>query len=93
MLEEVGVFFDTVHNGYLQYLITNGLLGLICYMTFLGDTFRCFFQNARKNPYVFGALTAGSCYALQTVVNLELPIVTPAFWLLLGIGMAGCRNK
>ena len=92
MLEEVGVFFDTVNNGYLQYLITNGLLGLTCYMTFLGDTFRCLFQNARKNPYVFGVLTAGACYALQTTVNLELPIVTPTFWLLLGIGMAGCRN-
>ena len=86
------MFFDTVHNGYLQYLITNGLLGLTCYMTFLGDTFRCLFQNARKNPYVFGVLTAGACYALQTTVNLELPIVTPTFWLLLGIGMAGCRN-
>lgn len=92
MLEEVGVFFDTVHNGYLQYLITNGLLGLTFYLTFLGDAFCCFFKNARKNPYVFGALTAGACYALQTTVNLELPIVTPTFWLLLGIGMAGCRK-
>lgn len=92
MLEEVGVFFDTVHNGYLQYLITNGLLGLTCYLVFLGDAFRCFFLNVKKNPYVFAALVAAACYALQTVVNLELPIVTPTFWLLLGIGMAGCRN-
>ncbi len=93
MMRDVGVFFDTVHNGYMQYLITNGLLGLACYLAFLGDTFRCFFQNARKNPYVFAALTAAACYALQTTINLELPIVTPTFWLLLGIGMAGCRNR
>lgn len=93
MLKDTGVFFDTVHNGYLQYLVTNGLLGLTCYLIFLGDAFRCFFRNAEKNPYAFAALAACACYALQTTVNLELPIVTPAFWLLLGIGMAGCRNN
>lgn len=93
MLEDVGVFFDNVHNGYIQYLITNGLLGLAFYLVFLGDVFRCLFQNAGKSPYAFAALTAGACYALQTTVNLELPIVTPTFWLLLAIGMAGLRKQ
>ncbi len=94
MIDEAGVFFDTVHNGYLQYLITNGILGLTFYLVFLGDAFCCFFRSIKKNPYIFASLTACVCYALQTIINLELPVVvTPVFWLLLGMGMAGYRTK
>lgn len=92
MIKDTGVFFDTVHNAYLQYLVTNGILGLTFYLIFLGNSFFHLFRNSKRNPYIFAALMASICYALQASVNLELPIVTPTFWLLLSIGMAGCRE-
>ncbi len=92
MAQDTGVFFDNVHNAYLQYFITNGVIGLALYLIFLVSSFRRLFRNLSVNPYIFAALTAAVCYAAQASVNLELPIVTPTFWLLLSIGMAGCRK-
>ncbi len=87
-----GQVFDTAHNEYLQYLVTIGAVGLGFYVAFLLSAIRKIAVTSKKNRYLPGILTAIVCYAVQALVNLNLPIVAPAFWLLLSVGIAICRN-
>ena len=89
MQNDTGMFFDNAHNSFLQYLVTIGLLGLAFYLLFLGASFVRLFRNRTRSPYIAGALLAVICYVSQSLVNLDLPIVTPVMWLLISMGMAG----
>lgn len=92
MQNDTGMFFDNAHNSFLQYLVTLGFLGLGFYLLFLGVSFCRLFRNKGKNPYLFGILIATACYVTQSLVNLDVPVVTPIFWLLISIGISGCRK-
>lgn len=92
MQNDTGMFFDNAHNSFLHYLVTIGLLGLTFYLLFLAASFIRLFQNRQKNPYILGTLLAVICYISQSLVNLDVPLVTPTMWLLISMGMAGCRN-
>lgn len=92
MQNDTGMFFDNAHNSFLHYLVTIGLLGLTFYLLFLAASFIRLFRNRQKNPYILGTLLAVMCYISQSLVNLDVPIVTPTMWLLISMGMAGCRN-
>ena len=89
MQNDTGMFFDNAHNSFLQYLVTIGLLGLAFYLLFLSASFVRLFRNRTRSPYIAGALLAVICYVSQSLVNLDLPIVTPVMWLLISMGMAG----
>ncbi len=91
MVKSTGQIFDSAHNEYLQYLVTIGPIGLAAYLVFLGSTFWRMFRCRMKNPYILGALTALLCYALQALVNINLPIAAPMMWLLLSVGTAACK--
>ena len=73
-------------------LVTVGILGVTSYilfvLSFIKKCFRC------KNNYYIIAIAFGViCYSAQALVNLNLPIVTPIFWLLLGMGSAKTIGK
>lgn len=91
MVAATGQLFDSAHNSFIQYLLTIGLAGTAGYLAFLIAAMYCMAKNQSKEIYIFGALFAAACYTLQSTVNIDLPIVTPALWLMLSIGMAGCR--
>lgn len=92
MINATGQVFDNAHNAYLQYLVTIGPIGVAAYVMFLVSAgVRCWHYVSR-NPYVIGCLFAVVCYAVQAVVNLDLPIATPVMWLLLSMGMAVGRE-
>lgn len=93
MINTTGQFFDNAHNEYLQYLLTIGLIGLASYVVFLFLAVIRLFKNAWKNPYIIGCGIAVLCYGIQALVNLNLPIATPMMWLLLSVGMAGCKGR
>lgn len=88
MIAATGQKFDSVHNEYLQYLITIGPIGLAAYVAFLVSAGRQMMKRVGQNPYVAGCLVAVLCYGVQALVNLNLPIATPMMWLLLSIGMS-----
>lgn len=80
--------FDSAHNEYLHMLTTVGLAGLTAYLTFLfGFVKRCL-NYKYKTPYIMAIIFGVICYSVQALVNLNLPIVTPILWLLLGMGAA-----
>lgn len=91
MVNRYNEYFENAHNEYLQYLVTTGILGLIAYISFLISTGVILWKKGKQNPYVIGVLFALICYAVQAVVNINLPISTPVLITLMAVGMAGCR--
>ena len=85
--------FDSAHNEYLHLLTTVGFLGLISYLSFvIGVIVRGIKYHINK-PYIVAVLFGVVCYSVQAFVNLNLPIVTPIFWVLLAIGSTKCLDK
>ncbi|GLB24708.1 hypothetical protein LXJ15735_09490 [Lacrimispora xylanolytica] len=78
--------FDSAHNEYLHMLITVGIAGLITYIGALFIFIHDCLKKAKSNYYIVAIAFGVICYSTQAFVNLNLPIVTPIFWLLLGIG-------
>ncbi len=84
--------YDSVHNEYLQYLITVGPMGLLSYLgIFVASTIDVV-KNKLRNPAAMGALFAVLCYAFQATININQPIATPIMWTLLCVAMAKCRE-
>jgi O-antigen ligase len=76
---------DAAHNEYLQYLVTNGALGLMSYLTALAFAMRAGFRRSKIDPIYHGPLLAVAAYALQAAVNIAQPMTTPLFFVLIGI--------
>lgn len=85
--------FDSAHNEYLHMLTTVGFAGLIAYLSFIIGYIRNCLHYKSKNPYIMAMMFGVICYSIQAFVNLNLPIVTPVFWLLLGMGTAKLLEK
>ncbi len=85
--------FDSAHNEYLHMLTTVGLAGLAAYLFFLFEYVRKCIYDKDKAPYIMAIMFGVICYCIQAFVNLNLPIVTPVFWLLLGMGAAKSIKK
>ena len=76
---------DTAHNEYLQYLVTNGALGLVCYLAALVFAVRAGFRRSKLDPAYRGLTLAVAAYAVQATVNIAQPMTTPLFFVLIGI--------
>ena len=82
---------NCVHNEYINYLITQGALGLLSYLAILGGVCVRAFRRAKNNPTVLIFISAIVCYAAQSIVNLYQPITTPLLFLF--ISMAEALNR
>ncbi len=91
-LDRYGVFYESAHNEYFQYLVTMGPLALVSYLAFLGGTCVQMCKNGKSAPDPAPVL-AVLCYGAQAVVNINLPIATPIMWAMLAIGLALTREK
>lgn len=93
MVEKTGQIYDSAHNEFLQYLYTTGVLGLLAY---LGQLFGTVITAAKtavitekgegaREPYYTAYLWAFAfaviCYAAQSVVNINIPVVSPLLWI------------
>lgn len=92
MLIGQGSFYDSIHNEYLQYLVTIGVAGLASYIVFLIVAVRSMVKNLSKEPYLLGIILAVLAYAIQAVVNINQVPVASLMWCLIATGMAACRN-
>ncbi|NNJ32988.1 O-antigen ligase family protein [Lacrimispora defluvii] len=84
--------FDSAHNEYLHTLITVGILGLTFYVSALITFIKNCFDVKYKNTYILAIAFGVICYSVQAFVNLNIPIVTPILWLLLGMGSSKINN-
>ncbi len=85
--------FDSAHNEYLQILITMGIAGLTTYIAALIIFLKNCLKNNQENTYVVAIAFGVICYSTQAFVNLNIPIVAPIIWLLLGMGSAKSLNN
>lgn len=76
---------DTAHNEYLQYLVTNGALGLLSYLAAIVLALRTGIRRSVEQPVFRGIVIAVLAYAAQAVVNIAQPASTPLFFVLLGL--------
>lgn len=83
-----GELFDSAHNEYLHLLTTVGLAGLLAYISFIIGIVCQAIRRYSRNSYIMAVVFGIICYSVQALVNLNLPIVTPVFWILLGIASA-----
>lgn len=81
---------DTAANIYLTMLINLGVCGTISYIVFL--MYSIYSGIKKINIEVFVFLTAVICYMIQSFFNLSVVIVSPIFWLLLGVYYL-CMNE
>lgn len=83
---------DCLHNEFLNYLICQGILGLLSYLALLGTVTVRAVRRAKDDPMILVFLAAVICYAVQSTVNLYQPITTPLFFLFLSITEAMNRR-
>lgn len=92
-LATYGVFFESAHNEYFQYLVTMGPFTLLAYLAFLLSSCAMMVKNLARQPWILAPLAAVVCYGAQAFVNINLPIATPIMWAMLAVGLAMCRNS
>lgn len=85
--------FDSVHNEYLQYLVTMGAVGLGSYLILLFGTFWRTIKMCLKNPAVIAVIFGVICYCAQAFVNINIPIAAPVMWTLMMVANAACRKQ
>ena len=81
---------DTAANVYLTMIINLRIVGLLNYLAFI------FFQLKsgikKMNQYSKILLIAIICFLIQDFFNLSLVIVTPVFWLLMGLHQSSLNS-
>lgn len=80
MVTRFGEVYDSAHNEYINYLICEGLIGLICYLGIFISGIRTGVKNLTKNPYILAPIIAVIAYMVQATVNIAIPITTPIFF-------------
>lgn len=92
-LDNYGVFYESAHNEYLQYLVTMGPLALASYLAFLGGACVRMCRNWKQRGWILAPVLAILCYGAQAFVNINLPIATPIMWAMLAVGLALTKEK
>lgn len=91
MSDELGVFYASAHNEYLNYLVTIGLIGTILYLSILILSIINCFKKRRSNAF-FGAIgLAMLAYSCMATVNISQPITMPFIYLF--IAFANQKNE
>lgn len=84
---------NAAHNEYLNYLITQGAVGLGAYLALIIGCVIHAWRQAKKEPYYMVFLSAVLCYGIQSLVNIAQPITTPLFILFLGLCASNIPKK
>ena len=93
MIEITGKKYDNLHNELLQFLVTTGIVGLISFLGFVISSFIYIGKRMKADPVAIGCLAAGVGYFAQSMVNLNQPITSPYFYVILATGVGYIRYK
>ena len=91
-IKNLGVYYESAHNEFLQYLVTIGPVGTAAYILFLAGAVRKMLRRQKELPWLLAPAAAVLAYNIQAIINIGMPIVTPIMWSMMGIGLAGCRK-
>ena len=85
MIAVTGVIYDNVHCEYLEYMITTGIFGLACYLTYLGSVLKKILGTVRRDPEAYTLLIPIVAYMAQATVSIAQSTTTPIFFILLAM--------
>lgn len=83
MMQKTGMNFDNAHNEFLQYMVTQGILGLLTYVLFAASAVKSGFKEGGR--YQRAAALSCVCYLAQSAVNISQSITTPLFFVFLAL--------
>ena len=83
MVTKYGEVYDSAHNEYINYLICEGLTGLICYLGIFITGIKNGVKKLSNNIYILAPIMAVISYMVQATVNIAIPITTPIFFILM----------
>lgn len=92
MLQVTGTVYDNAHNEYLQYLVTQGLLGMLSYVGVVVAAAIAGVKKIKKSPYILGLLLAVVSYGVQAIFNVNQCITTPYMFLMTAMLIGVCRR-
>ena len=92
MLQITGTEYDNAHNEYLQYLVTQGLFGMLSYGGVVVTAAIAGVKKIKKSPYILGLLLAVISYGVQAIFNVNQCITTPYMFLMTAMLICVCRR-
>lgn len=87
-----GQVYDSAHNEYLQYFVSVGPIGFLAYLCFFAAALYLLIRRAKDKRWGLAIAAGVSCYLVQALVTINLPIVTPIMWMLLSVGVANTEK-
>jgi len=91
-IHTVRAVIDTAHNEYLNILVNQGLLALLCYMGGLISLAVCWIRKC-EIPIVAVTGCATLCYVIQALFGFSMFITAPFFWICLAILESSLREN
>lgn len=88
MTETGPMIYDSAHNEYLHYLVTIGVVGMTAYISFLVSSVWYMWKTVKGRPEVAAVMFAIVAYAVQALVNINLPVAMPIILQLLAMGLS-----
>ena len=82
---------DTAANIYLTMLVNIGIVGTALYLLLLIKQIKLGIKKTNNYSYIL--LIAIICYSIQAFFNLSVVIITPIFWILMGIHHLSIEEK
>lgn len=92
MLQVTGTVYDNAHNEYLQYLVTQGLLGMLSYVGVVVTAAIAGVKKIKRSPYILGLFLAVVSYGVQAIFNVNQCITTPYMFLMTAMLIGTCRR-
>ena len=92
MLQVTGTVYDNAHNEYLQYLVTQGLFGMLSYVGVVVTATIAGVKKIKRSPYILGLLLAVVSYGVQAMFNVNQCITTPYMFLMTAMLIGTCRR-
>lgn len=80
--------YDSAHNEVANLLIGVGLLGCVSYLVFVFSQIARCLRNAKKSPLLLALALCISCYFVQSLANIAIPMVFPLYIILIAIAEA-----
>ncbi|MBR2714822.1 MAG: O-antigen ligase family protein [Ruminococcus sp.] len=82
---------DCIHSEYLNYLVTQGILGLSAYLGIIVTTIYRALKTSKENILSLVFVMPVITYAAQSIVNIYQPITTPFFFIF--IALCECLSR
>ena len=83
-------YFDSVHNEYLEYMLTVGIAGLIAYLAFLYTSAKSMLCSKECGAKMIAVGVIA--YAVQAIVNIAIAIISPVLMVLMFVGVTAARH-